>query len=157
MEKFGDIIKQARKDLGLKQPELGKLVGVSYGSISQWENMEHAPKRDRVRRLAEALHVDVERLRYAIDVFEAERKGLPPPSRTPLVAASSGEPTGRQRFVVGRSYTLTLWNGETTRLVHAKVLAFEAPHLTVVYDDGTEDVLNTYAGTFGGAKPDKSP
>lgn len=37
MNALADRIKEIRKELGLNQPELGRLAGVSKGAINQWE------------------------------------------------------------------------------------------------------------------------
>ncbi len=52
MEKLGETIKELRMERGLTQPELAKLVGVSNGMISIWENNVNEPKASYIKRLA---------------------------------------------------------------------------------------------------------
>ncbi len=51
---LGDAIRRARERKGLTQPELGQLVGVAEGTISNWERGTRAP-RNRLGRLLEVL------------------------------------------------------------------------------------------------------
>ena len=52
MEKLGETIKELRVERGLTQPQLAKLVGVSNGMISVWENNVNEPKASYVKKLA---------------------------------------------------------------------------------------------------------
>ncbi len=53
---IGDRIRARRKDLGLKQPELGKLVGISASALSQLERGDSkSPSAENLLRLAKAL------------------------------------------------------------------------------------------------------
>ncbi|MBQ3220980.1 MAG: helix-turn-helix transcriptional regulator [Clostridia bacterium] len=57
MEKLGETIKELRVERGLTQPQLAKLVGVSNGMISVWENNVNEPKASYVKKLATVLGV----------------------------------------------------------------------------------------------------
>lgn len=58
--KFSEKLKEARKNAGLKQPELAKAVGVSVRTIAAYETGETYPrKRETYQVLADALGVDV--------------------------------------------------------------------------------------------------
>lgn len=57
MDKLGETIKELRVEKGLTQPQLAKLVGVSNGMISIWENNINEPKASYVKKLATALEV----------------------------------------------------------------------------------------------------
>lgn len=57
MDKLGETIKELRLEKGLTQPQLAKLVGVSNGMISIWENNINEPKASYVKKLAAALEV----------------------------------------------------------------------------------------------------
>ena len=52
MEKLGETIKELRIERGLTQPQLAKLVGVSNGMVSVWENNINEPKASYVKKLA---------------------------------------------------------------------------------------------------------
>ena len=57
MENLGERIKELRLEKGLTQPELEKIIGVSNGIISVWENNVNEPKATFIKRLATALDV----------------------------------------------------------------------------------------------------
>ena len=59
MKGLGETIKALRLEKGLTQPELAKLVGVSNGMISVWENNVNEPKASYIKALAIALDVSV--------------------------------------------------------------------------------------------------
>lgn len=59
MKGLGETIKALRQEKGLTQPELAKLVGVSNGMISIWENNINEPKASYIQALAVALDVTV--------------------------------------------------------------------------------------------------
>lgn len=57
--KIGDIIYMRRKELHMTLEQVGDIVGVSKNTVRRWEiggiaNM----RRDRIAKLAEALHID---------------------------------------------------------------------------------------------------
>lgn len=56
---IGARIATRRRAVGLSQPALGKLVGVSGSAVSQWERGLDHPRPERHQALADALHVDV--------------------------------------------------------------------------------------------------
>lgn len=53
----GERIKQARKNAGLSQKELGKKLGISPVMISQYENGIRNPKLESLQKIADALNV----------------------------------------------------------------------------------------------------
>lgn len=57
MENLGEKIKEARLEKGLTQPQLAKILGVSNGIISIWENNVNEPKATFLKKLAIALDV----------------------------------------------------------------------------------------------------
>ena len=59
MKGLGETIKSLRLEKGLTQPQLAKLVGVSNGMISVWENNINEPKASYLKALATALDVSV--------------------------------------------------------------------------------------------------
>ena len=62
MENLGETIKYLRLEKGLTQPELAKLLGVSNGIISVWENNVNEPKATYIKRLAQVLGVSADYL-----------------------------------------------------------------------------------------------
>ena len=62
MEGLGKRIKELRLEKGLSQPQLAKLVGVSNGMISIWENDVNEPKASYIRTLAVILEVSADDL-----------------------------------------------------------------------------------------------
>ena len=59
MKGLGETIKALRIEKGLTQPQLAKMVGVSNGMISIWENNVNEPKASYIKALAAALDVCV--------------------------------------------------------------------------------------------------
>ena len=62
MATLAEKIKALRLEQGLTQPQLAKLVGVSNGTISFWENGLNRPRSDYVIKIAEALNTSSEYL-----------------------------------------------------------------------------------------------
>jgi transcriptional regulator with XRE-family HTH domain len=64
--KFGQRIRELRKEKGLGQRALGKLVGVSFTYISKVENHQldfgEYPSEELIRKLAKALKTDEDEL-----------------------------------------------------------------------------------------------
>jgi transcriptional regulator with XRE-family HTH domain len=64
--RFGQRIRELRKEKGLGQRALGKLVGVSFTYISKVENHQldfgEYPSEDLIRKLAKALEADEDEL-----------------------------------------------------------------------------------------------
>lgn len=58
----GERIKAKRKEKGLSQKELGKLLGVSGSMIGQYENNIRNPKNETLCRIAQALDVSLDDL-----------------------------------------------------------------------------------------------
>lgn len=76
--KFGDKLREARKNKGLTQLELSKLAGVSIRTIINYETGERYPKkRELYYTLAEILDVDVNYLLTEEDdiITDAYEKG----------------------------------------------------------------------------------
>lgn len=63
-KKFGELIRQSRKDKGYSQSELAKLVPLDVTYLSKLENHRAAypPKEDVIRSLARSLDLDEEEL-----------------------------------------------------------------------------------------------
>ena len=62
MEGLGKKIKEFRLEKGLSQPQLAKLVGVSSGMISIWENDVNEPKASYIKALAVVFEVSADDL-----------------------------------------------------------------------------------------------
>lgn len=68
----GQLIKAARQKAGMTQAELAEKLGISYVGVSQWENDLRNPKRETLRRIAEALGTTVNRLLPPDNYWEDE-------------------------------------------------------------------------------------
>lgn len=64
MKTLGQKIKELRKALKATQLQVGKAVGVSHVTISQWEKDETSPKGENLYKLARVLNCEVEELLY---------------------------------------------------------------------------------------------
>ena len=60
MNEIGRIIKEARKEKGLTQKELGEKLGVSYQMIAQYESGRRKPKIETLKRISAVLGVGLE-------------------------------------------------------------------------------------------------
>ena len=60
MERIGDIISQKRRELGLTQTELGKMLGISGKAVSKWERGLSNPCREHMEKLIDLLGLPVE-------------------------------------------------------------------------------------------------
>ena len=55
-------IKEMRKDVGLSQTELAKVINVTQGAISQWEKGLAQPTADKLPELAKVLGCSIDEL-----------------------------------------------------------------------------------------------
>ncbi len=62
MDNLGETIKALRIEKGLSQPQLARMVGVSNGMISIWENNINEPKASYIKKLAVALETSADDL-----------------------------------------------------------------------------------------------
>ena len=59
---LGDLMRRKRKELGLDQPALGRILGVTKVTISTWENGRKKPRIRYHVRLSEFLGLEVEEM-----------------------------------------------------------------------------------------------
>lgn len=52
---IGSTIKELRKEIGLSQIQLAKMVGYSQSVITKWENGESEPNVKAIKKLAKVL------------------------------------------------------------------------------------------------------
>jgi len=71
---IGSRIKERRIALGLSQKRLAKVVGVTYGNISQWELEVTNPRPNKLQCLSNALDTTVEYLLNGTDELWTERR-----------------------------------------------------------------------------------
>lgn len=57
MERIGDRIRKARKEMRLTQKLLADAVGVSQTNVAEWETHQHEPRRGLISKLSKALAV----------------------------------------------------------------------------------------------------
>ena len=62
MAHLGELIAELRQDKGLTQKELGDILCVFSGTISNYENGVHLPDVDKVIALANYFHVTTDYL-----------------------------------------------------------------------------------------------
>lgn len=62
MDGLGEKIKEYRLEKGLSQPQLARMVGVSNGMISIWENNVNEPKASYIKALAVAFEISADDL-----------------------------------------------------------------------------------------------
>ena len=66
---FGEKIKKARLAMNLSQTELAQLTGISERSLYTYEQLGTLPRKNNIRKLAEALHISVS---YLLDEDETD-------------------------------------------------------------------------------------
>lgn len=66
---FGEKVKNARMVLNLSQAELSDITGISERSLYTYEQLNTLPRKNNVKKLAEALHVSVN---YLLDDEETD-------------------------------------------------------------------------------------
>ena len=64
MSTFGEKLKRHRNELGLNQQQLGDIVGVSKRMIAAYESGGSKPRQAVLEKLAEALHISADYLRF---------------------------------------------------------------------------------------------
>ena len=57
---FGEKLKQARNDAGLKQSELAKILGVTRSCVNAWEMGISVPSTQYVVELASLFHISTD-------------------------------------------------------------------------------------------------
>ncbi len=60
MNKFGERLKELRKELGLSQDQLAKKVGLTHTAIGLWELNKRVPNLDAVIVLAQFFKVSLD-------------------------------------------------------------------------------------------------
>lgn len=73
MAHLGELIAELRQDRGLTQKELGDILCVSSGTISNYENGVHLPDVDKVIALANYFHVTTDYLSVALHLISLSR------------------------------------------------------------------------------------
>lgn len=63
-EKFKDRVKRARREKGLTQVKLSKLLGVTSANVSFWEQGLSFPNTTNLKNLADALNVSIDWLEH---------------------------------------------------------------------------------------------
>lgn len=87
---FGSLLRALRTERGLTQEELAAAANLSVRAVSDLERgVNHAPRRDTARLLAEALRLNDD-ARAAFDA--AARRGRVPGPRTVALASAAGMP-----------------------------------------------------------------
>ena len=56
---FGENIKRIRKEKGISQQALGEKLGVKQQTVAQYEKSKYAPKFTTLKKIADALEVDI--------------------------------------------------------------------------------------------------
>jgi transcriptional regulator with XRE-family HTH domain len=73
---YGNKIRHLRKNAGLNQADLARLVGVSRPNISFWENADYPPL-EAIVKICNVLGLEIWKF-FTDDSFEAQVHNLPP-------------------------------------------------------------------------------
>ena len=82
---FGEVIRNARKSLGLTQRQLAEKIGVANTSISNWEKGLSRPDADLIQELCRVLQLQPNDI-YGTAEAPAERIGMLTQIRTTAAA-----------------------------------------------------------------------
>ena len=78
MAVFGELLAELRQDKGLTQKQLGKVLSVSTGTISNYENGVHYPDLEKLVTLADYFQVSTDyllgRKGYSLSVQQAQSR-----------------------------------------------------------------------------------
>lgn len=104
----GDVIKQKRKEKGLTQEELGKLLDVNKSAVSKWESGRvQNIKRSQLLELARILEVSPNEL--------LDRREKPTHKRIPVLGrVAAGEPTEQIEDIIGYEEIPFTWAESAT-------------------------------------------
>lgn len=87
-ELIGKRIQEIRTQRGLTQEALAERINISKSSISEWEACKRVPRMETLRKIADALGVDVWEIIGFNDVdFTPIRDGVPLPSNVRPISA----------------------------------------------------------------------
>jgi len=98
--KQGEHLGRLRKEAGLTQIELAKLLGVPQSNIAFWERSEKPPRSDVLPQMARALGVRIEDLLHPSNGAAAPKKGGPKGKVRKLFEEVSRLPRRQQEKVV---------------------------------------------------------
>lgn len=70
---IGENIKRLRKEKDITQDELAEVLGVSYQSVSRWENKQCYPDMELLPVIADFFGVTVDKLLGVSEIIEQER------------------------------------------------------------------------------------
>ena len=62
MDNLGQKLKELRIEKGLTQPQLAKMLNVSNGIISAWENNLYEPKASNIKKLCQVFTISADYL-----------------------------------------------------------------------------------------------
>ena len=62
MQEIGNRIAEARRAMGMTQPDLAEKMGVSFQAVSNWERGESMPDISKLPDLSQALHLSLDAL-----------------------------------------------------------------------------------------------
>lgn len=95
----GAYLAQLRKDAGLSQAELGRLVGETQQNIAFWEQSDKPPRSDVLPKMAKVLGISVEEILNAKKQSAGQRRG--PAGKTQLLFEEVAKlPRGQQEKIV---------------------------------------------------------
>lgn len=72
MAQFGDLLAELRQDRGLTQSELGKVISVTSGTISNYEHGFHLPDLEKLVLLADYFGVSTDNNNDTLTVLYTE-------------------------------------------------------------------------------------
>lgn len=84
---FSDVLKKARKNKGLTQEQLARLISVERSSVGKYESANVIPSPEVLKRIAETLGVSVD---YLLE-REPASDPVPPTEQALQVALFGGE------------------------------------------------------------------
>lgn len=104
MATLGERIKLLRKEKGLKQDELGKVLGVQLNAVSGWERNLHTPESEMIEKLLEYFDVSWD---YLMGIEDERDKPIVTLSDEEAAAVVEAEEREIREYILSLYYDLS--------------------------------------------------
>lgn len=95
---IGSRMRERREELGITQPELADMLGITKGAVSNYETGANTPKASMMYKIFKVLKCDANYL-YQDDLAESESSMLPQDERNILRMYRSLNAEGKEKLI----------------------------------------------------------